>query len=357
MGNADVPTVEKEAENSGAVLESMQGSRATGLGGLEAALRKEKATPWSRAHLSLYVCCGVACLCSVMNGFNGSLLGAIQTLDSFKSQMGSDIVGEKIALITGVYSIGSIVALPFVAPATDMFGRRFGIFVSCCIISAGTIVCATSASIGQFIGGRLILGFGIAIASAAAPSYVVEISPPQYRGTITAIYNCHFYIGAIAAAGTVRGCMKYDSSPFHGNNAWVIPVWSQLICPGLISLVILFLPESPRWLFSHSKSEQCLSFLTKYHGEGREDHASVQLQLQEYQEQISKNGSDKRAWDYRELFNTPANRYRFYNMVSKYLRKCWHQLNQTQLIPSVFGQWSGNGVVSHLAAGIYGCTR
>ena len=53
--------------------------------------------------------------------------------------------------------------------------------------------------------------------------------------------------------------------------------------------------------------------------------------MAEYEEQISMTGSDKRFWDYRELFNSHAARWRVFNM----------------LIVSVFGQWSGNGVVSY----------
>jgi MFS family permease len=63
-------------------------------------------------------------------------------------------------------------------------------FMGGLIICIGTAVIATSAHVGQFIAGRFILGFGISFMTCAAPSYVIEIAPPQWRGKFTAFYNC-----------------------------------------------------------------------------------------------------------------------------------------------------------------------
>jgi MFS family permease len=37
------------------------------------------------------------------------------------------------------------------------------------------------------LGGRFVLGFGVAISTTAAPAYVVEMSPPQWRGRLTGL--------------------------------------------------------------------------------------------------------------------------------------------------------------------------
>ena len=63
-------------------------------------------------------------------------------------------------------------------------------FIGGLIICIGTAVISTSTQVGQFIAGRFILGFGISVMTCAAPSYVIEIAPPQWRGKFTAFYNC-----------------------------------------------------------------------------------------------------------------------------------------------------------------------
>lgn len=54
----------------------------------------------------------------------------------------------------------------------------------------GSAVISSSNAKGQFIAGRFILGFGVSILTCAAPSYIIEVSPPQWRGRMTAFYNC-----------------------------------------------------------------------------------------------------------------------------------------------------------------------
>jgi len=52
------------------------------------------------------------------------------------------------------------------------------------LIIIGTIIQGTSHEAGQFMGGRFLLGFGVSIAAAAGPMYVVEINHPAYRGVV-----------------------------------------------------------------------------------------------------------------------------------------------------------------------------
>ena len=91
-----------------------------------------------------------------------------------------------------MYQIGGVCALPFVGPAVDNWGRRVGMFIGAFLVIVGTIISGLTrenASIDQFMAGRFLLGFGVAIASAAGPIYVVETSHPVFRGVATAYCN------------------------------------------------------------------------------------------------------------------------------------------------------------------------
>lgn len=75
-----------------------------------------------------------------------------------------------------MYNVGCFIGGFPAAWITDRFGRRAGMAAGAGIIIVGSILLSTSHHIGQFIVGRLILGFGIASAQLAAPAYVVEVS-------------------------------------------------------------------------------------------------------------------------------------------------------------------------------------
>jgi hypothetical protein len=61
---------------------------------------------------------------------------------------------------------------------------------------------------------------------------------------------------------------------------------------------------------THRKLQNLTKEQTRYHGEGDSNNPIVQLEIKEMLEDISVTGSDKRWWDYRELFNSRETRYR-----------------------------------------------
>ena len=199
-------------------------------------------------------------------------------------------------------------------------------FTGALIIIIGTCVQATSSGRGQFLGGRFVLGFGVSFCCVSAPCYVSEMAHPSWRGTITGLYNCTWYIGSIIASWVVYGCSYIDS-----NTAWRIPIWCQMITSGIVVLGVWFLPESPRWLMAQDKVDQAAKVLATYHGEGDENHPMVQLQLKEMMTQIHTEASDKKWWDYHELWNTHSARRRLICVLGM----------------ACFGQISGNSLSSY----------
>jgi hypothetical protein len=172
------------------------------------------------------------------------------------------------------------------------------------------------------MGGRFFMGLGVQLVSSAGPCYVVEISHPAYRGTVTALYNVFWPVGAIVASGAASGVLNHA-----GSISWTLPIWLQMMFPGLVFIFVWLLPESPRWLYTNGKMEQAKAFLTKYHGNGNPESEWVKLQMWEYEAHLELDGADKRWWDYRALFRDGPSRYRL-------MANC---------LTSLFGQWAGNG--------------
>ncbi|KAK6533565.1 hypothetical protein TWF694_002503 [Orbilia ellipsospora] len=267
--------------------------------------------------------------CSTANGYDGSLFGTLLSNDTFKSFFAVSNKGIEAGIVTAMYQIGSVCAIPFIGPAIDTWGRRGGMFIGGLTIVIGVIIQVTTihnASVGQFMGGRFLLGFGVSIIGAAGPCYVVEISHPAYRGIVTGLYNVMWPVGALVASGAARGGLDHE-----GNVSWQIPVGVQLMFPGIVTIFAWLLPESPRWLYTRGKQSQAADFLAKYHGRGNPDSEWVKLQLSEYEQHLEMDGTDKRWWDYRALFRNKASMYRL----------------MCNCLVSLFGQWAGNGIVSY----------
>lgn len=266
-------------------VKEVQGSEAYN----EALLQEEVPLLHPRTFL-LFGALLIGFFCQTMNGYDTMLFGGLlNNKEYFLKHFNGENKGIWAGLITSMYQIGGVCALPFVGPAIDQWGRRVGMFIGSIIIIIGTVVqglTSTNASEGQMMGGRFLLGFGVSIAAAAGPIWVVETAHPKYRGIITGLCNTTWLAGAILASGATRGGLD-----IQGNNSWLIPLWLQMVFPGLICLFCFLIPESPRWLYTRGKREKAHNTLTKWHGFGNPESRWVRLQLNEYEEYLEMDGS------------------------------------------------------------------
>ncbi|GFF96059.1 lactose permease [Aspergillus lentulus] len=279
---------------------------------------------WTLSMLRLYGCLVIGYLCATVNGFDGAVMGGINAMVSYQKYFHMASASSSTGIIFAIYSIGTACAAPFVGPVNDRWGRRAGMFVGGLFILVGTAVASRAINHGMFMGGRFILGFGVCFVNVSGPVYVGEMAHPVWRGPLSGLYNCFWYIGSIVAAWVVYGAKTLE-------NGWRIPLYCQFIASGVVVLFAWFLPESPRWLVSHGHLQSARKVLARYHGEGDLEHPLVNLQMTEMQYQVSTEGSDKRWWDYRELWKTRAHRNRLVCVLSM----------------AVFGQWSGNSSTSY----------
>lgn len=261
----------------------------TGSEAFNEALVQEPPNLMHRTTIKLFLCLLIGFFCQTMNGFDGSLFSGLLANTIFLDHFHGSNSGIWAGIVSAMYQIGGVSALPFVGPAIDTWGRRVGMFIGSLLIVLGTIVCGltiTNASIGQFMGGRFMLGFGVSIVASAGPIYVVETTHPVYRGVVTGYCNTFWFVGSILSSGAVRGAITLTT-----NESWQIPIWLQMVFAGLVICFCWTIPESPRWLYVNGKKEKAVQTLTKWHGYGNRDSLWVKLQIAEYEAHLNLDGS------------------------------------------------------------------
>lgn len=271
-----------------------------------------------------------------MNGFDGSVMGSLNAMKTFHDFFHVGMQGSGIGLTTAIYTVGNILGSMFAGTASDIYGRRFGMFIGSLFIVIGTIIQATPehGDLHQFMGGRFLVGFGVPLAVTSAPIYLVEIAYPTWRGIFGGLYNVvGYYVGALAATWTSYGTGKLTS-----DWSWRLPVIIQAIPSLLVMTLIWTIPESPRYLWGNHKGQKAKDILTKYHGDGNPNSAVVELECKEIQESIDFEAEllSTRWWDYRPLFTTRPARYRVWLLM----------------LVTVFPQFIGGAVISYYMATI-----
>ena len=67
----------------------------------------------------LHLICVVGFLCSIMNGYDSSLLDGLLQNHTFRTYFHGSNAGVWVGVVSFLYQIGSLAAIPFVGPALD----------------------------------------------------------------------------------------------------------------------------------------------------------------------------------------------------------------------------------------------
>jgi sugar porter (SP) family MFS transporter len=85
----------------------------------------------------------------------------------------------------------------------------------------------------------------------------------------------------IAMGLLVAYWVEYGALNISGNSGWRMCFGFQLIPGAAVGLLMLFRPESPRWLFYHGRTEEALQVLAVLHAKGDQDAPVVQSEYEE----------------------------------------------------------------------------
>lgn len=154
-----------------------------------------------------------------MNGFDGSVMSSINAMDQFHNFFSVGMTGSTIGLVFAIYTAGNIVGSFFSGWLIDTSGRRCGMAAGACFIIIGSIIQAAAQNIHAFIGGRFLVGLGVPLSVTAAPTYLVELAYPSWRGLAGGLYNVlGWYIGSLSKYSYNQSLtMKQDSNTGYHN--------------------------------------------------------------------------------------------------------------------------------------------
>ncbi|KAM7295286.1 proton myo-inositol cotransporter [Ixodes scapularis] len=154
--------------------------------------------------------------------------------------------------------------------ATDVFGRKPVILAASLVFTIGAVLMGVAFNKGMLLGGRLIVGAGIGLASMTVPVYIAEVAPADMRGFLVSI-NQVFITGGQFVASVVDGLFSTDSV-----NGWRYMLALAGV-PSLIQLLgFLAMPESPRWLASKGAYQEAVEVLRRFRG----PHANIEPEFE-----------------------------------------------------------------------------
>ncbi|OLN83421.1 Lactose permease 11 [Colletotrichum chlorophyti] len=291
------------------------------------AVLPDNPAPWYRTNhlLLLNLILFVPMLSSASVGFDGAMMNGLQTLKQWRGYFDNPSA-PILGTMNAIYPIGKIMGLAPTTWLADKYGRKAPMWAGFFLLLLGAALQGASNSLAMFIVSRWLLGAATAFIAQPAPILVTELAYPTQRGKISSLYNTFFFLGAILAAWSTYGTFRLPSTW-----SWRIPSILQGALPALQVTFFYFVPESPRWLVAHGKTEQAREILTRYHAGGDASSPLVEHEINEIEQNLRLETEALRDSSYIDLIKTAPNRRR--TLIA--------------IIVGFSAQFVGNGVISY----------
>jgi sugar porter (SP) family MFS transporter len=189
----------------------------------------------------------VIMLSGLLFGYDQGVLGGIQKSFGASTTM--------IQIITSWVTLGALVGALVAGVLADKIGRRVTILLAAVLFTIGALFEALAPNTTVLIMGRLIVGFGVGVASVAAPLYAAEQAPTRLRGRFVSIYQLAITIGIFIAYLVDQALIN--------NDMWRVMLGVSAV-PAVLLFVVMFpMPDSPRWFVKVGRRDDAIKALSK----------------------------------------------------------------------------------------------
>ena len=222
----------------------------------------------------LVLICLVASIAGLLFGFDTAVISG--TFGFVEKQFGLSKL--EVGWFGSAALVGCIAGAATAGWLSDRFGRKPVLILSGILFLVSAFLSAIPQTFEWLIAARILGGVGIGIASVLAPMYISEFAPPKIRGRLVALYQLSIVIGILLAYFSnwiLLGFSETHAAAFGGSGWWhwilVAEVWrgmfATLMIPNIIFiLLLLFVPESPRWLVEMRRMNEAFGVLAKIGG-------------------------------------------------------------------------------------------
>ncbi len=175
--------------------------------------------------------------------------------------------------------IGCLLGAILSGALSDRFGRKRLLICSGLLFSVSAIGTAMAWTFSWYTFFRIIGGVGIGLASNLSPMYIAEISPARWRGRFVSVNQLTIVIGVLLAQVANWMICLHDPTElplnptfeqilatWNGQSGWRWMFAAEAVPALAFFVLMLTVPESPRWLIKGGQDALAESILTRVGG-------------------------------------------------------------------------------------------
>ncbi len=282
----------------------------------------------------IYFICCVSALGGLLFGYDWVVIGGAKPFYEayFNISDNPSMQGLAMSIAIAGCLLGAMVAGLF----ADRFGRKPLMIFSAAVFLVSAWLTGAVDRFIPFLIARFIGGVAIGVASGLSPMYIAEVSPSRMRGKMVSVNQLTIVIGIllaqivnwlIAAPVDVSSGATFVES-WNCQRGWRYMFWAEAYPALAFLLLVVFIPESPRWLMMKTRVEDARKVFSNI---GGMEYAATEIKAIEAAEKRSDSKGSLQL-----LF-----------------RKPYLALIITGIIIAVFQQWCGTNVIFNYAQEIF----
>jgi sugar porter (SP) family MFS transporter len=224
-----------------------------------------------RARRNVVLTAAIAGLGGLLFGYDTGVIAGALLFIKTDFDLGSFAQG----LVVAAVPIGAVVGAAIAGPAADTYGRRLMILLAAGVFIVGALASAAAPGVEVLVAARVVIGVAIGLASAAAPVYISEVSPPESRGRLVSFFQLAVTIGILVA--------YLVGLAFDGIEGWRWMLGLGCVPALALAFGMVRMPQSPRWLVMSGDDFAARATLAKIRVD---DPDTIDRELEEIKESV-----------------------------------------------------------------------
>ena len=157
---------------------------------------------------------------------------------------------------------GTVVGALSAGKIGQRLGSRATLQIMAVLYVLSAVGCALAWTWPVFLAARLLGGIGIGGSSVLGPVYIAELAPAEHRGRLVGLFQINIVVGILLAY-----LSNFVISTFHtGALEWRLDFGVSGIPAAFFLVMLLTIPQSPRWLALQGRTEEALATLKQLGG-------------------------------------------------------------------------------------------
>ncbi|AOW10593.1 sugar porter family MFS transporter [Flavobacterium gilvum] len=158
---------------------------------------------------------------------------------------------------------------------SDKYGRKKILMLSALLFIISAFWCAIADTATVLVIARILGGIGVGFAAMVAPMFISEISPAELRGRLVSVYQLSITLGILVSYLSNAWILQISTSnsisgPLHFyfvEEVWRAMLGSNMLPSLLFLMLLLLIPESPRWLIKKGNIDEAYKILKRIDGD------------------------------------------------------------------------------------------